>query len=62
MRSEDCILLGIRDAARSVSVRYTRKGWVHLPRRQGGIVNRAEAAGLVDVDLPTALRRGSAEQ
>jgi len=60
--TEDCIFLGIGDGARTVSVRYTCKGSVHLTRRKGRIRYRAEAAGLVDVDLATVLRRGSAEQ
>ena len=60
--TEDCIFLGIGDGARTVCIRHTCKGWVHLTRRKGRIRYGAEAAGLVDVDFPTVLRGDCANQ
>lgn len=57
---EDRILFGVGNAARSVVVGYTRQRCVHLAGGQFGIGYRAEAAGLVDVDLAAMLRRGDA--
>jgi hypothetical protein len=59
---QDCMFLRISHGARPVSIRYAGLQGVHLARRQGGIRNRAEAAGLVDVDLPAVLSGCHAEQ
>ena len=56
--TEYCVFFGIRDAARSVSIRHTGKRLVHLARCQRRIGHRAEATRFVDIDFPTVLLCG----
>ena len=55
---EDRVLFRSGHVARTILVRHTRKRSVHFAGRQFGIGHRAEAAGLVDVNLPAMLRGG----